>query len=500
MTDAPNPSVTRKSSQTKHTLSLSDQQIRYTASAEWQTLFEQEKPIAEMFHVAYLAETDDASARPITFVFNGGPGAASAYLHMGALGPKRIQFGVNGRLPKPPVRLVDNLESWLSFTDLVFIDPIGTGFSRSLPKDKDSDKSDDKSNSNEATQPKETDFWEVERDLKSLGEFIQRFLSRQKRWLSPIFIAGESYGGFRVARLARKLQQDFGVGLSGAILISPALEFSLFGGNDYTLTSWATLLPSLAAAAAHHDRAQWVGKPGDLQAQTAAAEHFARRTLIPLLAIGGSSTPDERQAVYQQLADLIGLPLTLVERHGGRIGIEVFARELLRDQQRIVGLYDASITAIDPFPDRVTYQGIDPTLDGLDRLFTGAINSQLRDTLEVETDLSYHLLNLEVFKAWKFDLKGELDLGAIDDLRVGMTLNPYMQVYITHGLFDLVTPYFASNHLADLMKLNPEIRPNLKLSHYQGGHMFYAWDQSRQAWFAEMKSFYREATAPEGSN
>ncbi|MCY7320434.1 MAG: peptidase S10 [Phormidesmis sp. CAN_BIN36] len=500
MTDVPNPSVTRKSSQTKHTLSLSDQQIQYTASAEWQTLFEQEKPIAEMFHVAYLAETDDASARPITFVFNGGPGAASAYLHMGALGPKRIQFGVNGSLPKPPVRLVDNLESWLSFTDLVFIDPIGTGFSRSLPKDKDSDKSADKSNSNEATQPKETDFWEVERDLKSLGEFIQRFLSRQKRWLSPIFIAGESYGGFRVARLARKLQQDFGVGLSGAILISPALEFSLFGGNDYTLTSWATLLPSLAAAAAHHGRAQWVGKPGDLQAQTTAAEHFARRTLIPLLAIGGSSTLDERQTVYQQLADLIGLPLTLIERHAGRVGIEVFARELLRDQQRIVGLYDASITAIDPFPDRVTYQGIDPTLDGLDRLFTGAINSQLRDTLEVDTDLSYHLLNLEIFKAWKFDLKGELDLGSIDDLRIGMTLNPYMQVYITHGLFDLVTPYFASNHLADLMKLNPAIRPNLRLSHYQGGHMFYAWDQSRQAWFAEMKSFYREATALEGSN
>ncbi len=496
MSDTSSSPVTRKSSQTEHTLALSDQLIRYTASAEWQTLFDQEKPIAEMFHVAYLAETDDASTRPITFVFNGGPGAASAYLHMGALGPKRIQFGENGKLPKPPVRLVDNLESWLSFTDLVFIDPIGTGFSRSLPKDKDASDKPGEKPSQEPTPPKETEFWEVERDLKSLGEFIQRFLSRHKRWLSPVLIAGESYGGFRVARLARKLQQDFGVGLSGAILISPALEFSLLGGNDYTLTSWATQLPSLAAAAAHHGRAQWVGEPGDLSAQTAAAERFARRTLIPFLAIGDHSTPDERHTVYQQLADLIGLPLPLIERQAGRVGIDIFSRELLRDQQRIVGLYDASITAIDPFPDRTTYQGIDPTLDGLDRLFTGAINSQLRDALGVETDLSYHLLNLEVFKAWKFDLKGELDLGSIDDLRVGMTLNPYMQVYITHGLFDLVTPYFASNHLADLMKLDPEIRPNLKLTQYQGGHMFYAWDQSRQSWFAEMKSFYRNATAP----
>jgi carboxypeptidase C (cathepsin A) len=492
-------SSTRPSTTTEHTLTIADRQINYLASAGWQILFDREKPVAEMFHVAYLVQSDDASQRPLTFVFNGGPGAASAYLHMGALGPKRVSFHPDGSLPKPPVRLVDNFESWLSFTDLVFIDPIGTGFSRSLSDDKDAqNQSNQKPASDETDKPKETEFWEVERDLNALGEFIQRFLSRQKRWLSPIFIAGESYGGFRVARLARKLQQDFGVGLSGAILISPALEFSLLGGSDYNLTSWATLLPSLAAAAAHHGRARWAGNPGDLSAHVAVAERFARRTLIPLLAMGDTLPPEERQTAYQQLADLIGLPVSLVERQAGRIDIEVFSRELLRDRQRIVGLYDASITAIDPFPDRITYEGIDPTLDGLDRLFTGAINSHLRDTLGVETDLSYHLLNLETFKAWKFDLKGELKqgfIGAVDDLRVGMTLNPYMQVYITHGMFDLVTPYFASNHLADLMKLNPEIRPNLTLKHFQGGHMFYTWDDSRQHWFADMAQFYTHATA-----
>ena len=499
MADTPSPSVNRSSSKTEHTLSLPDKQIRYTASADWQTLFEQEKPVAEMFHVSYLTVDHEASLRPLTFVFNGGPGAASAYLHMGALGPKRVYFGARGSLPKPPVRVVDNAESWLSFTDLVFIDPIGTGFSRSLPQDKDAqDKSGEQAKASETTKPQETEFWEVERDLKAMGEFIQRFLSRQKRWLSPVFIAGESYGGFRVARLAHKLQQEFGVGLSGAILISPALEFSLLGGSDYNLTSWATLLPSLAAAAAHHGRARWAGEPEDLQAHTSAAEQFARKTLIPLLAMGDTLTATERQAAYQQLAELVGLPLALVERQSGRIGIEAFARELLREQQRIVGMYDASITAIDPFPDRLVYEGIDPTLDGLDRLFTGAINSHLRDTLGVETELTYNLLNLETFKAWKFDLKGELRqgfLGAVDDLRVGMTLNPYMQVYITHGFFDLVTPYFASNHLVDLMKLNPEIRRNLTLKHFQGGHMFYTWDESRQQWFTQMKAFYRDATA-----
>ncbi|BCL37676.1 S10 family peptidase [Nostoc sp. MS1] len=497
MVDTPNSPVNRKPSITKQTLLLDGQQIRYTATAQWQTLFEDEKPVAEMFHVAYIAEVEEGTLRPLTFVFNGGPGAASAYLHMGALGPKRVYFDNCGNLPKPPVRVVDNAESWLSFTDLVFIDPIGTGFSRILPQNKDI-KHNDKDDSSETDTPKETEFWEVERDLKALGEFIGQFLSRHKRWLSPIFIAGESYGGFRVARLARKLQQEFGIGLCGAILISPALEFSLLAGSDYNLTAWATVMPSFAAAAAHHHRVQWAAQEGNLQAHIAAAEQFARTTLIPLLAMGDVVTGDERQIAYEQMAGLIGLPVTVVERQQGRVGIEIFARELLRDQQRIVGLYDASITAIDPFPSRVSYEGSDPTLDGLDRLFAGAINSHLRDTLGVETDLSYRLLNLETFKAWKFDLKGEFKqgfLGSVDDLRVGMTLNPYMQVYIVHGFFDLVTPYFASKHLVDLMKLNSQIRPNITIKSFPGGHMFYTWDESRALWLTQMKDFYHKATA-----
>ncbi|WP_088893061.1 S10 family peptidase [Leptolyngbya ohadii] len=501
---------TRKTSVTEHTLSLPDRQIPYTASAGWLTLFDKDKPIADLFHVAYLVKegAEDPANRPLTFVFNGGPGAASAYLHMGALGPKRILFGENGTLPKPPVRLGDNLESWLPFTDLVFIDPVGTGFSRAsqgngaADKASSSDaesKSDDKgaAKDSEASKEKEAEFWEVERDLKALGEFIQRFLSKHKRWLSPVFIAGESYGGFRVAKLARILQQEFGVGLSGAILISPALEFNLLLGlTDYDLTSWITLLPSYAASAAHHDRAQWAGQRGDMQAHLSAAEQFARRTYLSLLVLGDAMPLEERQAAYEQMAKLIGLPTDLVTQKAGRLGIEVFSRELLRDRQRIVGLYDASIVAIDPFPDRTNFEGTDPTLDGLDRLFTGAINSHLRDTLGVETDLVYNLLSYEVFKAWKFDMNGQLKqgfIGSIDDLRIGMTLNPYMQVYVTHGLFDLVTPYFASNHLADLMKLDPEVRPNLTLKHYEGGHMFYTWERSRKSWYAEMQAFYQKA-------
>jgi carboxypeptidase C (cathepsin A) len=494
----------REARTTNHELPLPNQTLRYTAIAAWQPLFDRDQPIAEMFYVAYLAEAT-SNPRPLTFVFNGGPGAASAYLHMGALGPKRVYFETNGDLPKPPVQVLDNLESWLSFTDLVFIDPIGTGFSRSVDDDapkptpnQPQPAPNNDADTTDAKPPKEIKFWDVKQDLNALGEFIQQFLSRHHRWLSPVFIAGESYGGFRVARLARVLQQEFGVGLSGAILISPALEFSLLGGNDYSLTAWATVFPSLAVAAAYHGKAQWADPSQTLDSHRKAAERFARRTLLSFLAMGSGVDDGERQDTYEAIARFLGLPLELVARYHGRIDIRTFARELLKDERKILGVYDASITAIDPFPNRHQYEGSDPTLDGLNRLFTGAINSHLRDTLGVETHLTYHLLNFEVFKAWKYVLEGEWKqgfVGSVDDLRIGMTLNPYLKVYVVHGVYDLVTPYFASNHLADLMKLDPAIQPNLITRQFDGGHMFYTWESSRKQWFAEMQEFYGMAIA-----
>jgi carboxypeptidase C (cathepsin A) len=502
MPDTPPNFPKRQASKTEHTLQLHMLRVNYTANAEWQTLYEHDKPVAEMFHVAYLAEPDGSSPRPLTFVFNGGPGAASAYLHMGGLGPQRIAFDYQGSLPRSPVSLVTNQESWLSFTDLVFIDPIGTGFSRSLT-DESSEKKAEKEAKTSASEsdaktpsPKESPFWEVERDLNAIGEFIQRFLSRHNRWLSPIFIAGESYGGFRVARLARKLQAEFGIGLSGAILISPALEFSMLSGGDYNLAPWMTLLPTLAATAVHHGCAT-ASTTLDLRAHLNAAEQFARRTLAPLLALGDSLPLAERQVAYQKMAALIGLSAQVIENQGGRIGMEFFARELLRDRQQILGLYDASITAIDPFPNRPLYDGNDPTLSGIDRLFTAAINSHLRQHLRVDTDLTYSLLSMEVFNGWKYDHKGECKQGflsAVDDLRAGMALNPHMNVIINHGIYDMVTPYFASNCLADLMKLHPQLKENLRLKHYRGGHMFYTWDESRQQWFEDMQRFYVKVT------
>ncbi|QQE65601.1 peptidase S10 [Leptolyngbya sp. BL0902] len=499
---------------TQHTLTTAQGMVPYTANAQWQLIYEHDQPVAELFHVAYTVDDADPSQRPLTFVVNGGPGAASAYLHMGAMGPKRVVFEADGGLPKPPVQIEDNAETWLAFTDLVFIDPLGTGFSRVLAKEdgastKAASKSSDSSPASEelpsdpkgnppsatATLDKAKTFWDTDRDLKALGEFIQGYLSAQNRWLSPIFITGESYGGFRVAKLARHLQQDFGVGLNGVVIISPVLEFDLLYGTDYSLTNWAVTIPSMAAAAVYHGRVSTTDSPA---AHAAKAEAFARQTLIPFLALGNLATEDDRQRVYGELAALIGLPLDVVQRHRGRVDMETFARELLRDQGRILGLYDASVTALDPFPNRPLNEGTDPTLDGLDRLFTGAINHHLRSTLGVSTPLTYHLLNYDVFKAWKFlsekDRKQGF-VGAVDDLRVAMALNPHMQVAINHGFYDLVTPYFSSNLLVDLMALSPELQPNLTLRHFQGGHMFYTWEASRQQWQRSMQAFYQTALA-----
>jgi len=489
--------------------------VPYLAEAQWQVLYDHDQPVAELFYVAYTVESADAPSRPLTFVVNGGPGAASAYLHMGALGPKRVCFQANGGLPKPPVRVEDNLETWLPFTDLVFIDPIGTGFSRALPKPKDHETQDaphseppkakapvdapvtpaEATTPAAAAQEQAKIFWSLDRDLKALGDFIQRYLSAQHRWLSPIFIAGESYGGFRVAKLARSLQQDFGVGLNGVVIISPVLEFDLLYGTDYSLANWAVAIPSMAAAAVHHGRVSTEDSP---EAHAAKAETFARQALIPALALGNLALEADRQRVYGDLAALIGLPVEVVQRHRGRVDIGTFARELLKDQTRLLGLYDASVTAIDPFPNRPLNDGTDPTLEGLDRLFTGAINHHLRSTLGIATPLTYHLLNYEVFKAWTFltdQSEKQGFVGAMDDLRVAMALNPHMQVVINHGIYDLVTPYFSSNLLMDLMPLSPELRPNLSLRHFKGGHMFYTWEDSRQQWQRSMAAFYQRALA-----
>lgn len=451
-------------------------------TSDWIVLRKKEKPAAEMFHTYYRL-ADGKGDRPLTFVFNGGPGAASAFLHIGGLGPQRVEFGAQGQLLAPPARLLNNPESWIEFTDLVFVDPVGTGFSRIIEAEK----------SEKEPKPDEKEFFGVNRDLESLGEFIERFLSKHRLWHVPVYIAGESYGGFRSAKLARRLQEKHGVGLSAAICISPALEYALLYETDYDTLRFIDTFCAMALASVQ------LGKSRAIQAGTAIEqarrdiEAFATRDLAHALTVGTIHDEGEQRRVYARAADFLGLSEEIVTRSHGRVPFWRYSREILRDQRRVVGWYDATITGIDPFPDREASEAPDPTLVGIGRIFESGINNLLRGQIGVESERRYESLSFEVFNGWKRDdLKHGMDgpAGATDDLRFAMSLNPDMKVLITHGYYDLVTPYFSSERLVAQMKLAPEQRRNLHLRHFGGGHMFYTWDRSRKDFRDWVRGFY----------
>jgi len=451
----------------------------YQANADWLVLHKEDKPVAEMFFVAYTRDDGDPAQRPVTFVLNGGPGAAAVYLHLGAMGPYRAVFDSDGRPPAPPASLETNPDSWLPFTDLVFIDPVGTGWSRTIEADQ-------KEATNEAGAG-QNDFYEIGKDLDSLCELVTRWLSRYGRWRSPVYFAGESYGGFRVAKITRRLQETYGVGLNGVFLVSPVFEFKELMPTDYDALGYVDRLPSMAAAAHHHGRQRELGTAAALEEVLAEAESFAMNDYTLLLVQGRGLGEAKAAATQAKAARLIGLDETDLHRAEGRVDMGRFARELLRDQRRVCGVHDAAATLEDPYPDRPTQEGPDPALFAVDRVFGAAVNAHLRETLQVATQRHYRLINFDINQAWKRERdRHGLDarIGATDDLRYGMALNPHMQVAIIHGVYDLVTPYLASQRLAQLMKLSDDQRRRLSQTNVAGGHMFYLRDDARQRFTA----------------
>jgi len=468
--------------------------LDYRAEAQWIVLRKDDKPKAEMFCTAYTVSSD--SDRPVTFVFNGGPGASSVYLHMGAIGPKRVDLDPHGMPMAPPHKLADNTESWIQFTDLVFVDPIGTGMSRMIEEDK----AKDGKGAAEAggDKKKETpEYWRLKRDLESIGEFVRTWLSKHHRWECPIFIAGESYGGYRVGKLAKLLQKDYGVGLAGAIILSPALEFSLLDGSNYNVLPWIDSFPTMAAAALSHGKARKAKDGEDHLEYAHRAREFALSELMPVLATGELVGEQKRQRILNTAADFIGLPRSTMQKKGGRIDIVYFVKNLLREQAKHLGLYDASVGVTDPFSGSEDLNAPDPTLHILERVFASGINTQLRRNIGLDTDRDYELLSMEVNTSWKNDEQQhalQSQFGAVDDLRYGMSLNEHMGVFITHGYYDLVTPFTSSDRLVALMRLTDAQKENLVVKHYPGWHMFYTWAESRRALCADMAAFYKKHT------
>ncbi|WP_075215436.1 S10 family peptidase [Mongoliimonas terrestris] len=442
--------------------------LAYTVTAGTQALRDGTgKVTAEIFHVAYRLK-DGAADRPVTFVFNGGPGAASAYLHLGALGPRVLDTAASGDFLPPPQRLIDNPDTWLDLTDLVFVDPPGTGYSRGTD------------------QEQENRFWSVERDAEAMSAFIRLHLQANDRMRAPVYLAGESYGGFRAALLAKTLQESAGIAPSGVVLISPALEFSLLYGEDYEPLTWALTLPSLAAV---NFEKQGVRGSAALAERLAEVERYALNDYLVALAAG---PVEAAERASETVARYTGLPVEEVRRRFARVPVSVFIKTF--DPGRLLSRYDGSIAGPDVAPQQNGPLGPDPILDRSVPALTAAMVAYVRDELGFRTDITYRLLNGEIAGRWDYGGGGSRQgfAGVLDDLQEARALNPAMKVLITHGYTDLVTTYMASEYL--VQQLPPLIgAAPIRTEVYEGGHMMYLRPDVRAAMKADVRAVYAGA-------
>jgi carboxypeptidase C (cathepsin A) len=446
---------------TEHAIDTPSGKLAYTATAGTFSLFDQSgERSAAVFYTAFVAKSNDP-ARPVTFVFNGGPGAGSAFLNLGLVGPRIAAFG-NG-YDGANVRLVDNPDTWLAFTDLVMIDPVGTGWSRAA-----------KSDGGNA-------FWSVHRDAESLAKVIALYVAKNSRVSSPKYILGESYGGFRAAKVARALQNNQGIVASGIVMVSPMIEGQFqFSGENFALGA-ALELPSLAAAE--------LERKGTFSAAALAqAERFALADYLTTLA-GPPLRGDAAQAFYARVAQITGLPEDVVARERGFIR-DAYVKNLRAGDHKIVSHYDATFAVDDPNPESAAARGPDPILDGFVRAYGSAFVAYARDELGFKTEMTYNLLASEISGKWDWDDGGgHAPPSAAEDLRQLLALTPSFRLMIAHGYSDLVTPYSDSRYVLNHIPANVEgERAELKL--YRGGHMFYIDPQSRKAFTTDARTMY----------
>jgi len=449
---------------TGHSIELASGKLAYTATAGTFPLIDQSgERKADIFYTAYVAGGGDTERRPVTFVFNGGPGAASAFLHLGLVGPKLVDFGPQGR-DGAAARLRDNPETWLAFTDLVLIDPVGTGWSRA-PKPDDANA-----------------FYSVRRDAESLAKVIALYVAKNGRSASPKYLLGESYGGFRSVKVARTLQRDQGIVVSGILMVSPLLDAEfLFGSSRYALGA-ALQLPSLIATELERRRAFSA-------AALAEGERFAMTEYLTALA-GPPPTADKAGAFYARLAQLSGLPVETVAKTRGFIR-DVYLKNLRAGQDQVVSRYDAGFATPDPYPEAYSPEGPDPILDGFVRALGGVFAGYARHELGFKTDITYTLLASDVSHKWGWHEGGGWSPPSVqDDIRDLLAVDPSLRILIAHGYSDMVIPYAVSRYVIDhLPQIGAPGRVELKL--YRAGHMVYLDDAPRRAFTAEAKAFYQ---------
>ncbi|HWE46108.1 MAG TPA: peptidase S10 [Caulobacteraceae bacterium] len=429
---------------------------------------EKGKKIAEVVFTAYILDGHkaDPTTRPVTFAFNGGPGAASVYLNLGAIGPKRVPFGISGEYASDSPQLQDNPGTWLDFTDLVFIDPVGTGFSRSLlPLDQTKKK-----------------FWATQPDIEYLSRIVYDWLLKNERMASPKYLVGESYGGYRGPRLAHYLQTQLGVGINGVTLVSPYLDASSTGDGSLSPIPWAVNLPSMSAA--YLERQGKVPNPETM----AAVEAYARGEYITDL-LKGARDQAAVDRIVQHVTAFTGLDPSFVKRDAGRLDTGDFLRGVYRDQGMLGSVYDSTVTAYDPFPWSPQQRASDPLLDSIIAPTTSAMVDFVTRTVGWKVDGRYEALSFQVGRNWE---GGIGNVEAVTDLRQAVALDPKLKVLIVHGYNDLSCPYFASELIVDQMPAMGD-PGRVQVHVYPGGHMFYSRPGSQSALRHDVMTLYGAA-------
>ncbi|HSK72620.1 MAG TPA: hypothetical protein VK892_13035 [Pyrinomonadaceae bacterium] len=439
---------------TRHSMRVGGRELNYTVTTGFMPIRNAQngETEAKIFFMAYSLEgVTNPANRPLMFSFNGGPGSASVWLHLGALGPKRVKMLDDGMMPPPPYQLVDNEHTWLTETDLVFVDTVGTGYSR-------------------ATKPEfASKFFSVNGDIESVGEFIRMYITRHERWASPLFLVGESYGTTRVAGLSGFLFEK-GIAFNGIALVSSVLNFQTIrfaDGNDLPLIM---IFPSYTATAWYHKQL-----PADLQKRPLRqvleeSEKFATDEYANALLKAERLTPQERQNLSEKFSRYTGLNRNFIEQNNYRIELGEFLKELLRGQRRTVGRLDSRFLGIDKTaagdsPD------FDPSMTAIRPPYTAALNDYVRRELGFRTDLEYYILGGGIGN-WNWNVNnGYADTS--NALSSAMRKNPFMKVFVASGYYDMATPYFATEYTLAAMNLDPALRRNITTSYYESGHMMY---------------------------
>lgn len=466
--------VREELSTTQHTVVIDGQEIAYTATAGRLTMLDDdEEPTARMFFVAYTRDEVETRDRPITFCFNGGPGSSSVWLHLGMLGPKRVQLPAKPTMPKPPASLVENEFSLLDVTDLVFIDPISTGYSR--PEDPD----------------ESSDFHGYDEDIRSVGQFIHDYITRFGRWGSPKYVLGESYGGLRAAGLSGHLRDRYRIELNGAVIVSGVINFQTLRfthGNDLP---YIVFLPAYAATAWYHKALDESRQKKSVEQIAAEAEKFALGPYAAALLAGDALSGKKRSAIAKRLSQLTGLSQQYIEDSNLRVTMRAFGKELLRDRDLVVGRFDSryrgvSRRRVGESPD------YDPSGAAVFGAFTSAMNQYLYDDLQVREDRVYEILTGRVHP-WSYDDFENRYVNASETLRQAMASNPWMKIFIAAGYYDLATPPAAMDYTIDHLGLTKERRKNVTTRYYEGGHMMYVHLPALEQLRKDLIEFYQES-------